>query len=137
MATDRDLPLPDLDPDALRRAEAALQALSDRYITWAEADLVRLEACMTHVLTHPESCAETLAQLLGVAHDMKGQGATFDYPLVSELGGCLCSLLKSAPHPDSAEMERITALATAMGQVIRQRLSGDGGIEGQRLRTLL
>ena len=68
---------------------------------------------------------------------MKGQGETFDYPLVSQLGNALCRLLETAPPPGSAGMEQVTALAAALGRVIRERLAGDGGEEGRRLRALL
>ena len=67
---------------------------------------------------------------------MKGQGGSFGYPLVSQLGSALCRQLETAPPPGSAGMERVTALVTAIGRVIRERLAGDGGEEGKRLRAL-
>lgn len=129
----------DIDPAALARAEAALNALSDRYLAWAAADLARLETCLTEVLTGPDDHRpDHLDRLFGIAHDMKGQGATFDYPLVSEIGNRLCRLLKDAPQPHAAAMDRVKALVAAMGRVIRERLTGDGGEAGHRLlETLL
>ena len=123
----------DLYPAALARAEAALANLSDRYLGWAEADLIRLENCLAEVLSHPEGRADHLARLFGIAHDMKGQGTTFDYPLVSELGNRLCRLLETVPQPTADDLGRIAALAAAMGRVIRERLAGDGGAAGRSL----
>ena len=127
----------DLDPAALARAEAALAALSDRYLEWAEADLARMEACLSDILSHPEQQDQRLPQLFSIVHDMKGQGETFGYPLVSLLGNALCRLLESSPPHGSAGMERVVVLASAMGRVIRERISGDGGEEGPRLTALL
>ena len=122
---------PDLDPTALARAEAAL---SERYLDWATADLARLEACLADLLGRPEGRADRLCQLFGIVHDMKGQGATFDYPLVSELGGRLCRVLQGVgTDPTPEDLKRIAALAAAMARVIRDRLAGDGGTEGGRL----
>ena len=126
-----------MDPAALARAEAALSALSGRYLEWAEADLARLEACLSLALAHPGEQALHLPQLFGIVHDMKGQGETFGYPLVSQLGNALCRLLETSPPPGSTGMDRVAVLAAAMSRVIRERLSGDGGEEGQRLRGLL
>ncbi|RAU22975.1 peptide ABC transporter substrate-binding protein [Paramagnetospirillum kuznetsovii] len=120
-------PFPDLDAAALERAEAALANLATRYLEWAEADLVKLEAALA---------AGRFDQMFGIAHDMKGQGATFAYPLVSELGNRLCRLVETAPTPDAAQLARMAALVAAMGEIIRGRFSGDGGDMGRRLLAL-
>lgn len=122
-----------LDPDVLARAEAVLADLSERYLGWVDADLVRLESCLAEVMSRPDCRADLLCRMFGIVHDMKGQGATFDYPLVSELGNRLCRLLEATSHPTTEDLDRIAALAAAMGRVIRGRLSGDGGDAGRRL----
>lgn len=123
----------DLDPEALARAEAALARLADRYLDWAEADLARLEATLAALLAEPGLQAEHMAQLFLVAHDMKGQAATFGYPLVSELGNRLCRLIETRQSPTQSGWDDVAALVAAIGEVIRRRLAGDGGIDGQRL----
>ncbi|CAA7626299.1 Hpt domain-containing protein [Magnetospirillum sp. SS-4] len=125
--------IPVLDPAALARAEAALADLSGRYLEWAEADLVRMEACLREIMDRPEDRPELLGRLFAVAHDMKGQGATFDYPLVSHLGNRLCRLVEGSPSPSPESLDRIARLVAALGKVVRGRLSGDGGDEGRRL----
>lgn len=128
---DCDLDLPGLDPAALARAEAALDALSGRYLAWAEADLKRLEAALDLLRASPGRAG--LERLFTITHDMKGQAATFGYPLLSELGGRLCRLIDACPEPQAADIERIGALVAAMGEVLRRRLAGDGGAEGRLL----
>ena len=135
MAATPEPPFP--DPAALARAEAALANLSDRYLGWAEADLVRLEACLIEVQGAGDGRTDRLGRMFAIAHDMKGQGSTFGYPLISELGGRLCRLLETVPDPSAQDMDRIAALAVAMGRVIRDRLAGDGGEDGSRLRAEL
>jgi hypothetical protein len=124
---------PILDPEALARAEAALANLSERYLEWAEADLVKLESCLKDLLEQHDRRRDRLVELFGIAHDMKGQGTTFDYPLVSHLGNRLCRIVEAMTAPSPAELDRIALLVAAMARVIRQRLSGDGGDEGRRL----
>ncbi|SEH32081.1 Hpt domain-containing protein [Magnetospirillum fulvum] len=124
-----------LDPEALRRAEAALAALEHRYIEWAEADCARLEAAWTAWAADPEREAAGLRPVFSVAHDMKGQAATFGYPLVGSLANRLCRAIDSAgaDQPDPKRQARLAALVAAIGQAIRERLSGDGGAAGAAL----
>jgi hypothetical protein len=133
---------PPIDPAALARAEAALAALEGRYIAWAEADLARLEAAWADLAAGSEGAGDIPSgparrRLFSVAHDMKGQAATFGYPLVGDFANCLCRIVESADDLDPADHARSERLVAAVGRVIRERLSGDGGAEGQALRLAL
>jgi len=127
--------MPTLDPEALKRAEAALAAISHRYIEWAEADCARLDAAWTACESGPDRDDRALRHLFQIAHDMKGQAATFDYPLVSALGNRLCREIEAAlaDGVDPARQSRLAALVAAIGRVVRDRLSGEGGAEGAAL----
>jgi hypothetical protein len=125
--------LPELSPEALARAEAALAGLSQRYLDWATSDAARLCACVQEIQDGKTALATGLARLFTIAHDMKGQAATFGYPLVSELGNRLCRLIEAEPAPDLSALPQIARLASAMTRVIAERLDGDGGEAGRRL----
>lgn len=125
---------PEISAEAMARAEAALAGLTQRYITWAEADLARLRASLEEFRAAGPDAADALSTIFTISHDMKGQAATFGYPLVTELGNRLCRLIEATPSPDSHGIGRITGLVDAIGQVITARLDGDGGTLG---RTLL
>lgn len=122
---------PELDPAALARAEAALDALSGQYLAWAKADLARLAACLELALA--DGGKPHLRELFGIAHDMKGQAATFGYPLVSHLGSHLCRLIEAVEAGHQPSLAPATALVAAMGQILSERLEGDGGETGHRL----
>jgi len=128
-----------IDPEALKRAEAALAALEHRYIEWAEADCARLDAAWTAWAADPSHDAVGLRPVFSVAHDMKGQAATFGYPLVGALGNRLCREIDAAgaDRPDPERQARLAALVAAIGQAIRERLSGDGGAAGAALLARL
>jgi len=123
-----------LDPEALKRAEAALAALQHRYIEWAEADYARLDAAWAVCGPGPDCDGAALRRLFQIAHDMKGQAATFDYPLVGELGNRLCREIEAASEGlDPERRTRLAVLVAAIGRVIRERLSGPGGEVGTAL----
>ena len=120
-------PPPDIDPEALARAEAALEGLSSRYLSWAEADIRALTECFARI--EARSGTAPLAELFAIAHDIKGQAATFGYPLLTRIGQALCRLIERDP----AATAEIGAHVAAMAQVVRGRLEGDGGAAGRRL----
>jgi hypothetical protein len=128
MAGDGDLP--ELSPEALARAEAALAALSGRYLEWATEDALRLRACLDEALAPRADLASLLPRLFTISHDMKGQAATFGYPLVSELGDRLCRLIEDHPSPGPGELAHMARLGEGMARIIAERLDGDGGAAG-------
>lgn len=131
MAADSDFP--ELSPEALAKAEAALAGLSQHYLDWAANDAARLRACVQDMQDGKTSLAAGLPRLFTIAHDMKGQAATFGYPLVTELGNRLCRLIEAEPAPDLSALPHLVRLADAMAQVIAERLDGDGGEAGRRM----
>ncbi|CDL00357.1 Chemotaxis protein histidine kinase and related kinases [Magnetospirillum gryphiswaldense MSR-1 v2] len=118
--------LPDgLDCEALARAEAALESLSQDYPRWLRADLAAARACLTPSLD-PD-------RLYTILHDIKGQATTFGYPLISRISQHLCRMLTDkAPPPD-----HIIALLDAMESVVDHGLTGDGGAMGRELLARL
>lgn len=126
MSTETDDDLLGLDPEALARAEAALDRLSPQYLHWAEADLASLRTALAELSTE---------RLFAVAHNMKGQAATFGYPLITAIGERLCRYIDA--HPKDADPARLTALVEAMAQVLTVRLDGDGGTAGQAILARL
>ncbi len=132
MAADQ-VPPPLVDAAALARAEAALSALSAKYLAWADADATHLTATLTAARTDPAGPLPHLATLFRIAHDMKGQAATFGFPLVTAIGERLCRLIEGNPSPGPDELARIAAHVDALAGAVALRLKGDGGAEGRRL----
>lgn len=121
------------DPDALARAEAALSRLSDDYLSWAEADCAMLRTCVTEIHAHPSEATDGLWRMFRVAHDMKGQAATFGYPLVTEIALRLCRRIEATPEPDPAALAVIARHVDALAEVVAGRLAGDGGESGREI----
>jgi HPt (histidine-containing phosphotransfer) domain-containing protein len=123
-----------IDADALARAEAALAALAGGYLRWAEADMAALCAALAEAwaLAPPER-GGACARLFAVAHNIKGQAATFGYPLLTRLGNAVCRLVEGDAAVDDCGLARVEALVTAMGEVVTRDLRDDGGAAGRDL----
>jgi len=81
-----------IDPAALAKAEAALKGLSNNFGQWMEDELTKLTAARERIRTDGYS-AETAENLYFRAHDLKGLGATYGYPIVTRIAGLLCRLI--------------------------------------------
>ncbi len=84
-----------IDPAALARAEAALKGLANNFDQWMADELAKLDAARARI--HAEGyTAETAENLYFRAHDLKGLGATYGYPVVTSIAGSLCRLIDDA-----------------------------------------
>ncbi len=129
------------EAEMLRRAEAAVAALKEQYPLWAEGHIADLAASAEKARNDPGARAAHFAAIADVAHDVKGEGATYDYPLMTELGHLLhghaaavAARLEADPGAcDDAALETVDLLIAAMRRVIGERLENDGGAEGEAL----
>jgi chemotaxis protein histidine kinase CheA len=83
------------DEDLIARAEAAVAQLSLHFSGWMQDECRRLGDLCRRAEAHPG--AQTLEQLFGAAHDIKGEASTFGFPLVERVAASLCRLITDAP----------------------------------------
>lgn len=129
--------VPGLDWAAIARAEKALAGLQDDYLAWARRDMAAMRLTFTQVMQDRANRSAHLDHLFHLAHDMKGQGGSFNYPLVTALGAEICRVLRGAGTIDMARLARINQLVTGLEEVLANELSGTGGTDGDRLRLLI
>lgn len=122
-----------VDLDALARAEDVIANLADDYMDWVREDFVRLEAAFDKFKAGDGTAAENLEALFQIAHDMKGQGGSFGYDLMTSIGDHLCRLLETLDKDGPREQGMIRVHIDAMRVVITKELKGDGGDEGRQL----
>jgi chemotaxis protein histidine kinase CheA len=136
---DDDFELPD---DLLAMADTAASALADmgeEYAIDASKDADRLLAVIKQAQAAPDETAlqSLFAEIFSIAHNFKGQGATFGYDLVTDFGEQLCELTRPRHLPTRAVLPQTMLLAAVLHTVLHQRLDGDGGTKGEALRTEL
>jgi hypothetical protein len=81
-----------IDPAAIAKAEAALKSLSGNFGEWLNDEVSKLEASRQRVRAEGLS-NETCENLYLRAHDLKGLGTTYEFPIVSRIAGSLCKLI--------------------------------------------
>jgi chemotaxis protein histidine kinase CheA len=83
-----------LDSSAVKRAEQAIDDLKEEFAVWIVEDVNRLAE--TRGAYGQQIDGETLGNLYRASHDLKGQAATFDFPLISRVAASLCKLTDDA-----------------------------------------
>lgn len=94
---------PLFDADALDRADEVLEEMAESFQEWLEQEIGRLHAARLDG-ERLDWHGKTLETLHLSAHDLKGLGGTYGYPLVTQLAGSLCKLI---------EMDKTRGLARA------------------------
>src|SRR6185437_7168435 len=85
-----------VDMSAIKRAETAMESLKSNFAEWASDDVRRLAEARERFAKQPDK--DSRAALLRAAHDMKGQAATFDFPLIARVAGSLAYLIHDLPE---------------------------------------
>lgn len=112
------------DLSAVRRAEQALVTLSRNFDNWIDEEAVKLMAARNDIHAHG-IVGEYGKTLFRVAHDLKGQGDTFGYPMVTQLCTCLCRLLEAGMAANNTPINLVELHINAIRAVIRDRTKGN------------
>ncbi|MDR6625121.1 Hpt domain-containing protein [Caulobacter segnis] len=125
-----------IDMAAIAKAEAALKSLSGNFAQWLDDEIVKLEAARQAVRTEGLN-AETVETLYLRAHDLKGLGATYEFPLITRLSASLCKLIDDPATRLSAPMFLVDAHIDAIKACVRDDIRVDTHPVGRPLVTEL
>src|SRR5262245_48999244 len=78
----------------LARAQAAVADLAKNYAPSTIADLDRCAVLLKTAREDVGARSGAIKDLYGMAHNIKGQGSSFGYPLVTRIGDSLCRLVR-------------------------------------------
>lgn len=121
-----------IDPSAIAKAEAALKGLSSQFGQWLQDEVAKLEAARSAARAEGLD-ADHADDLYTRAHDLKGLGATYEYPLVSQIGASLCRLLGGPEKRRHTPMELIDAHVDAIAEAVREKVKEADTPEGRAL----
>jgi hypothetical protein len=112
-----------IDTGAVKRAEGAMETLKSEFASWAADDVKRLEAARAIFAKTPDAASR--ARLLRAAHDMKGQAATFNYPLIARVAGSLSKLIGELPEDKIVPLGLVDAHVSAIHVIYRDKVMDD------------
>ncbi len=125
-----------IDAGAIAKAEQALQAMSSQFGQWLQDELEKLDRARADIRDSGYTAA-TAEALYFRAHDLKGLGSTYQYPLVTRLAGSLCKMMDDPAKRLAAPMVLLDAHIDAIKAVVRDEIQTDNHPTGKMLAETL
>ena len=127
----------ELPTELLEEAEEQLERAALDFTEWARDDLAKLSDLRTEALPHPERRNKHVEEINLLAHELRGQGGTFGYPLITVFGKMLYQVTGDGCGENDAAVEIVKAHCDTMRGVLREKMAGDGGEIGRTLHESL
>jgi hypothetical protein len=125
-----------IDAGAIAKAEEALKAMSAQFGQWLQDEITKLDAAQSAIRTQGLT-TETAEGLYFRAHDLKGLGSTYQYPIVTRMAGSLCKLLDDPARRTEAPIVLLDAHIDAIKAVVRDEIQTDEHPVGRELAETL
>ena len=125
-----------IDANAIAKAEAALKAMSAQFGQWLQDEIVKLDQAQADIRAKGYT-PETAEALYFRAHDLKGLGSTYQYPLVTRLAGSLCRLMDDTDRRMQAPAAILDAHIDAIRAGVRDQIQTDEHPTGRALAETL
>jgi hypothetical protein len=113
-----------IDMAAIAKAEAALKSLSGNFAQWLQDEITKLDEARQRIRVEGLTAASG-ENLYLRAHDLKGLGATYEFPLVTRLAGSLCRLIDDPDTRLQAPMFLVDAHIDAIKAAVRDDIRTD------------
>ncbi len=117
-------PLQSDEDNPVARAEKALADLSTEFSTWMDAECERLDAARHRIAADGFTTA-TKDALFHAAHDIKGEAATFGFPLVAPAAESLCRLIEHTPDMTHIPVKLVDQHVDAARAIYREYSRSD------------
>lgn len=113
-----------IDAAAIAKAEAALKSLSGNFSEWLQEEVTKLETARQTIRTEGLN-VQTAETLYFRAHDLKGLGTTYEFPLVTRIAASLCKLIDDPDTRLDAPMFLVDAHIDAIRAAVRDDIRTD------------
>ncbi len=108
---------------ATRRADQAVRQLSVEFPTMMRTECQILDAIRCEIAANGAN-HDRLDRLFTCAHDIKGLGQTYGYPMAALIGNLLCSLIEKTPDATKIPLAVIDQHVDSIKAIVRQNLTG-------------
>jgi chemotaxis protein histidine kinase CheA len=122
--------------DPVARAEKALEGLSNEFENWMRKECDRLATAHAEILKVGLN-QTTQDELFRAAHDIKGDAATFGYPLAAAAADSLCRIMEHAPDFTKVPNDLIAHHVNAIQAIVREhKRLGVSSVAGELSKKL-
>lgn len=124
--------IPNADEAMIARAENALNGLKSEFGAWLGEEVAKLEdhlkACKSEGLT-----GEMGEMLFTSAHDLRGLGSTYEFPIITRIAASLSKLIETKEQRKQVPMGLVEAHVGAIRAAIIQNIRDSNDPIGAQL----
>ena len=114
-----------LDPTLLAKAEKAFEDVKPLVQAHVKDEIGRLQQLMDTVSSTQGSDRGVLNDMFRVAFELKGQGTSAGFNLVTRFGDSLCSYIENLTQASSKEIAIIKAHVDSIAAIMARGIQGD------------
>ncbi len=112
-----------IDSGNIEKVQGVIDSLASSYIEWALDDIKNIEEAYILLEQTPENYTENLQAVFKIAHDMKGQGGSFGFYSISEIGDYLCRFINAIESQPTANIIALIRLhIEAMRIILKEKI---------------
>lgn len=124
----------DFDPLVIQAAESRIQEMVGDYAVWVKNYLDTMTRSYKALVDGADDPKQHIVNINQIAHELRGQGGIFDYPLITSFGKSLYdATLDTRGKVTDNRVKLIEAHIDALRVVFNKRVRGDGGKIGAEL----
>ena len=123
--------------ELVRDAEAGLREVKAGYEAVVRTDLRKINDAISRAIGTPNSAADALKEIFCISHDIKGQAASLDYPLLTAIAQSLCRFISTSEPAALKGLDVMTVHAKAMETVVAHKIRGEVREDGKNVLDAL
>lgn len=129
------VPQPQTPADLEKMAMEAMADLSAKFPAWASGDVQKIKQLLIQANElYDQQRTDLIRQkVYPKAHDLKGQGTTFGYPLITDIGSHMCQLITTKSNYTPKDVRTLQQDVLMMETILWKKLKGDGGLKGAEI----
>jgi chemotaxis protein histidine kinase CheA len=121
-----------IDEKAIARAEEALDDMKNVFAEWLETEVSKLEAAAKRVQAEGLE-SEAGVDLFARAHDLRGMGTTYNFPIITRIAASLSKLIETDEKRRIASAKLAIAHTGAIRAALRQDIRDENNPVGRAL----
>ncbi len=121
-----------IDEQAIARAEKALDDMKDVFSEWLETEVGKLEVAANRVQAEGLD-GEAGFELFARAHDLRGMGTTYNFPIITRMAASLSKLIETDEKRAIASAKLAIAHTGAIRAALRQDIRDENNPVGRAL----
>lgn len=110
--------------EALKRGEHFVKQLKFEYEKWLIDDLKVLDDLLVEFKNNKEMREEAFKKIREKIHDVRSEGSTFGYSLISTIANSMCYLIVEAPNGEIPPYELFLIHMNSLRLVVEKNIEG-------------